>query len=64
MANAPHLLALTTKPDFARCMERIEAWFHQAVLDRQMPREGVFLCLGVQEGAELETLKRVERWGK
>jgi hypothetical protein len=30
----------------------------------QMPREGVFLCLGVQEGAELETLKRVERWGK
>lgn len=30
----------------------------------QMPREGVFLCLGVQEGTEPETLKRVERWGK
>jgi hypothetical protein len=31
---------------------------------RAMPREGVFLCLGVQEGTELQTLKRIERWGK
>lgn len=31
---------------------------------REMPREGVFLCLGVQEGTELETLKRIERWGR
>ncbi len=30
----------------------------------QMPREGVFLCLGVEEGQESETLRRVERWGK
>ncbi len=30
----------------------------------QMPREGVFLCLGVMEGQEAETLKRVQRWGK
>jgi hypothetical protein len=30
---------------------------------KQMPREGVFLCLGVREGQELETLKRIERWG-
>jgi hypothetical protein len=30
----------------------------------QMPREGVFLCLGVEDGAESETLKRIERWGK
>jgi hypothetical protein len=30
---------------------------------RQMPREGVFLCLGVNEGTEGETLKRVMRWG-
>jgi len=28
---------------------------------RQMPREGVFLCLGVREGEELEMLKRIER---
>lgn len=26
--------ALTVKPDFERCLERIEAWFHHAVLDR------------------------------
>ena len=25
---------LQTKPDSARCLERIEAWFHQAVIDR------------------------------
>jgi len=25
---------LSTKPDFARCLERIETWFHQAVIDR------------------------------
>jgi hypothetical protein len=25
---------LATKPDFARCLERVEAWFHQSVLDR------------------------------
>lgn len=31
---------------------------------QQMPREGVFLCLGVPEGKEAETLKRVERWAK
>ena len=30
----------------------------------QMPREGVFLCLGVKDGEEAETLKRVQRWGK
>jgi hypothetical protein len=30
---------------------------------RQMPREGVFLCLGVPEGTEPETLARVARWG-
>ena len=30
----------------------------------QMPREGVFLCLGVREGEEPETLRRIERWGK
>jgi hypothetical protein len=30
----------------------------------QMPREGVFLCLGVREGEEMETLRRVERWGR
>ncbi|MEI6562015.1 MAG: hypothetical protein WCO68_08025 [Verrucomicrobiota bacterium] len=29
-----------------------------------MPREGVFLCLGVKDGLESETLRRVERWGK
>ncbi len=26
--------SLRAKPDFDRCMERIEAWFHQAVIDR------------------------------
>lgn len=25
---------LRTKPDFALCMERIDAWFHQAIIDR------------------------------
>jgi len=28
----------------------------------QMPRDGVFLCLGAPEGQEPEILKRVERW--
>ena len=28
------LVPLATKPDFERCTERIEAWFHQAVIDR------------------------------
>jgi hypothetical protein len=28
----------------------------------QMPREGVFLCLGVREGDEAGALRRVERW--
>lgn len=28
------LAPLETKPDFERCLERIEAWYHQAVLDR------------------------------
>jgi hypothetical protein len=28
----------------------------------QMPREGVFLCLGVREGDEADALRRVERW--
>ena len=27
-------LELSTKPDFARCLERIESWFHRAVIDR------------------------------
>lgn len=27
-------LTLQTKPDVGRCLERIDAWFHQAVLDR------------------------------
>lgn len=31
---------------------------------RQMPREGIFLCLGVKDGTEADTLKRIERWGK
>lgn len=30
----PAIVGLATKPDFARCMERIEAWFHHAVIDR------------------------------
>jgi hypothetical protein len=30
----PAIVDLVTKPDVARCMERIEAWFHQAVIDR------------------------------
>jgi hypothetical protein len=30
-------------------------------MDR-VPREGVFLCLGVREGEEQDILKRVERW--
>lgn len=25
---------LRTKPDFDRCMDRIDAWFHQAIIDR------------------------------
>jgi len=28
----------------------------------QMPREGVFLCLGVEEGQEPDILRRIERW--
>lgn len=32
--NARSIVPLSTKPDYARCLERIEAWFHQAVLDR------------------------------
>jgi hypothetical protein len=28
----------------------------------QMPREGVFLCLGVEEGQEAAVIKRVSRW--
>ena len=31
---------------------------------QRMPREGVFMCLGVQEGQEAETLKRVARWNR
>ncbi len=30
----PPIVELSTKPDFAVCMKRIEAWFHQEVLDR------------------------------
>ena len=30
----PPIKELRTKPDFKVCMERIEAWFHQEVLDR------------------------------
>jgi hypothetical protein len=29
---------------------------------RQLPPEGLFLCLGVREGEEQDVLKRVERW--
>jgi hypothetical protein len=39
-------------------MEELDAFMSH------MPREGVFLCLGVTEGQEAETLKRVQRWGK
>ena len=39
-------------------MEELDAFMSQ------MPREGVFLCLGVKDGQEAETLKRVQRWGK
>ena len=39
-------------------MEEIDAFMSQ------MPREGTFLCLGVKDGEEAETLKRVERWIK
>lgn len=28
------IVGLATKPDFSRCMERIEAWFRQSVIDR------------------------------
>jgi hypothetical protein len=34
MTDSSRFTALSTKPDFARCLERIDAWFHQAVLDR------------------------------
>jgi len=27
-----------------------------------MPREGVFLCLGVEEGQEPAIIERVRRW--
>jgi hypothetical protein len=30
----------------------------------RIPREGLFLCIGVKPGEEEKTLKRVERWGK
>lgn len=33
----------------------------EAFLER-MPREGVFLCLGAEEGQEPEILRRIERW--
>jgi hypothetical protein len=32
------------------------------VFMERMPREGVFLCLGVEEGSEPGIVKRVERW--
>jgi len=28
------LIPLSTKPDYERCIDRIEAWFHQSVIDR------------------------------
>ncbi len=34
MCKRATIQALSTKPDFSRCMERIEAWFHQEVIDR------------------------------
>jgi hypothetical protein len=30
----PRIADLESKPDFVRCMERIEAWFHQSIIDR------------------------------
>jgi len=30
----PRVAALATKPDAERCLQRIEAWYHQAVIDR------------------------------
>ena len=30
----PSVIELSTKPDCARCRQRIESWFHQEVLDR------------------------------
>jgi hypothetical protein len=30
----------------------------------RMPRQGVFLCLGVEEGQEPEVIRRVARWGR
>jgi len=38
-------------------IEELDEFMHQ------MPREGVFLCLGVQAGLEADTLQRVHRWG-
>ena len=32
--TAAPLTPLATKPDYARCLERIEAWWNQAVVDR------------------------------
>jgi len=34
MHNPTLFAPLSTKPDYARCLERIDAWFHQTVLDR------------------------------
>jgi hypothetical protein len=34
MYNPTPFAPLATKPDYARCLERIDAWFHQTVLDR------------------------------
>lgn len=33
-ASIPPLVPLATKPDYQRCLDRIEAWYHQAVVDR------------------------------
>ncbi len=34
MSTRTTIQALATKPDFSSCMDRIEAWFHQEVIDR------------------------------
>jgi len=39
-------------------IEELDEFMHR------MPCEGVFLCLGVKEGQEADTLKRVQRWGR
>ena len=60
----PAVLELATKPDFARCLERIEAWFQQAVIDR--PPVRFYKHNSQYEGGEALNLSRwaslQERW--